>query len=406
MLALTNLYPNPLQPGRAPFNRQLFRALAKTVALHIIAPIAWTDEVRCRRSSDASLGDRRTSHDGITVDYPRFLFPPKVLRSWYGHCLLRSVRAAFDRAMQEFRPDVIYGSWAYPDGWAAVELGHRAGLPVVVRVHGSDIHLLNQFPGRRGRTVETLKRADRVIAPSRELADRVVELGAEPRRVHIIYNGVDAALFHPSPRELSRRQLNLPAGKPMILFAGNLVPLKGIDLLIDACARLAAEKVDFICHLVGQGPMRSQLERRVQSKGLGERVVFQGPKSIEELPDWYRSADVFALPSWSEGVPNVLLEAMACGTQFVASRVGGIPEIAHLGRGTLVPAGDVAGLTSAIRESLVAAHSDDALATSPPRTFGDTATELIRILQEVIGRRNSEDADLAGHADKVEVQSR
>ena len=94
--------------------------------------------------------------DGMLIDHPRYLYVPKVLRHWYGHFYRFSVRKVFARALEEFRPDIVFAPWAYPDGWAAVHLGHAAGLPVVVKVHGSDIRVLTRVRGRRRRTAEAV----------------------------------------------------------------------------------------------------------------------------------------------------------------------------------------------------------------------------------------------------------
>src|SRR6516162_682944 len=130
VLTLTNLYPNPLHPTRGPFNRQQLRVLAEHHDVRVISPIAWPDELAWRLKGGPRLpSDRRVTCDGIGVEHPRYYFPPKYLRGWYGHFYRESVRSTFRRALTEFRPDVIYSPWAYPDGWAAVELGHQAGLP-------------------------------------------------------------------------------------------------------------------------------------------------------------------------------------------------------------------------------------------------------------------------------------
>jgi glycosyltransferase involved in cell wall biosynthesis len=131
------------------------------------------------------------------------------------------------------------------------------------------------------------------------------------------------------------------------LFVGNLVPL-GIELLVSASARLVAEKINFSCYLIGQGPSQLQLEQQIRELGLERTIHCLGSKSHDELPDWYRAADVVVLPSRSERPPNVLLEALACGTRFVASDVGGIPEIADGDRGKLVPPNGVEALAKAM----------------------------------------------------------
>ena len=106
----------------------------------------------------------------MPVEYPRFVFPPRVLRGWYGRFYRWSIGPAFRRALAAFRPDVVFATWAYPDGWAAVDLAHQAGLPAVLKVHGSDVLQLKHYPTRRRGTAEALRRADRVVAVSRDLA--------------------------------------------------------------------------------------------------------------------------------------------------------------------------------------------------------------------------------------------
>ncbi len=377
ILTLTNLYPNPLQPHRAAFNRQQLNALAAGHDVSVIAPIAWTDELAARRRGGPGLpADRKTEQHGVPAEHPRYWFPPRVLRGTYGQCFQWSVRRAFTRAVREFGPALVYSPWAYPDGWAAVRLGRAAGLPVVLKVLGSDVLLLSRFPRRARKTVEALRGADGVVAVSQHLADRVVSLGVAPERVRVIYDGVNTERFRPGPVAESRRLLDLPTDEPVLLFVGNLVPVKGLDVLLQACGRLVTAGVRFSCRIVGDGPLRPSLEKNARSAGLGERVKFCGSVAHERLPDWFRAASVVALPSRSEGVPNVLLEAAACGTPFVASRVGGVPEIADLGISRLAPAGDAEALATALRPFLL----DDGAAASRPtalrRSWSDSAAEL------------------------------
>ncbi len=177
ILTLTNLYPNPFHSTRATFNGQKVRLLATRYPVTVIAPILWTDEWTARWKGKASLPrSRRIVCDGITVDHPLYLYPPKILRGWYGHCFRESVRPTFERTLAEFRPDLVYAPWAYPDGWAAVQLGHRAGLPVVIKVHGSDILRLSVHPQRSRGTIEALRQADGIVAVSRDLEEKVAAL--------------------------------------------------------------------------------------------------------------------------------------------------------------------------------------------------------------------------------------
>ena len=386
ILAITNLYPNPLQPHRGTFNRQQFRALAGRHDVRVSAPIAWTDERAARRKGGAMPEGRRVSCDGLDVEHPRYWYTPRVLRSRYGHFFLRSIKAWFDRALEEFRPDLVLAAWAYPDGWAAVELGHRARLPVVDKVHGSDILTLPQTPGRGARTAEAMRRADGVVAVSRDLAEKVAQMGADARHVRVVYDGIDAGKFHPGTKDEARRRLSLPDGEPVVLFVGNLVPVKGVDVLVDACAKLLGAGTRARCFIIGQGPLDEQLRRQIARLGLTDHVALVGPVLHANLPDWFRAADVFVLPSHSEGVPCVLLEAAACGTRYVASRVGGIPEIAHLNEGRMVPPGDADALAGAIAHVLSLKEPRQSPAFN--RTHEDAAVEIAAFCEEVLANHD------------------
>lgn len=383
ILVVTNLYPNPFDSNRGTFNRQQLRAVADRHHVRVISPVAWVDELAARRRGLPRLpAGRRRDCDGIPVEHPRYLYTPKVLRGWYGGFFRRSIRPAFARALAEFRPDVVYSPWAYPDGWAAVALGHAAGLPVIVKVHGSDVlGDIRRQAARLHRTAEALRGADAVIAVSRDLARNVVDLGADPGRVRVVYDGVDDRLFHPGPQAEARARLGLGGAEPLLLFVGRLVPVKGLDVLIDACAELARSGLRFRLCLVGDGPLRGSLEQRAARHGLGGKAQFCGPRPHGQLPDWFRAADLFVLPSWSEGLPSVLLEATACGTPFVASRVGGIPEIAGPVGSRLVPPGDAHLLAAALADGL-RTKGGPGPGSGPARTWEQSATDLVEVFKE------------------------
>jgi glycosyltransferase involved in cell wall biosynthesis len=134
--------------------------------------------------------------------------------------------------------------------------------------------------------------------------------------------------------------------------------------------------------ILGQGELQPRLKALASTLRCASAVVFHGSKPQETLPDWYRAADLFALPSDSEGVPNVLLEACACGLPYVASNVGGIHEIADRGHGTLVPVGDVAPLAQAM-EAMLNEKRPDAI---PARTREACIDEFIQWMEEIAAR--------------------
>jgi glycosyltransferase involved in cell wall biosynthesis len=381
ILAMTNLYPNPYQPHRATFNRQQFRALAMEHEVRVIAPIAWT----AQRNKTLLAADRTRLSDGMIIYHPRYVFTPKILRGWYGQFLVQSIRGCFRRIVSEFSPDIVLGCWAYPDGWAAVQLANEVNLPVAIKVHGSDLLTIDDQPARKQRTVEALSRADAVIAVSRDLANRAVAMGAA--RTHVVYNGVDTSVFHSGSREDARRQLGLGSPDPLILFVGNLVPVKGLDILIDALALLDKSGQKFQCAIVGTGPQQAELQNRIERLNLNNRVKLAGPRPLEELPLWYQASHLVVLPSRSEGVPNVLLEAAACGRPFVASRVGGIPEIAP--SDSLLPPEDPTALADRIRSFLDPNYHPAVDAPFRAGSWNDSARALQNVLSSVVAARGA-----------------
>ena len=382
VLVLTNLYPTPLHPHRAPFNRHQLRLLSQRHAVQVIAPIAWTDEYSGRRLGVVS-GQRSRQQDGLTVEHPRYWFPPKIARSWYGWCYWQSVKKTVRRTAQTFQPTILFAPWAYPDGWAAVKLGRELGLPVVIQVHGSDIKLLGDFPARRKQTAAAVCAADGVVAVSEDLAGCLVELGVPRGKIQVVIDGVDTTIFQPGSRTTARQIVNVQSNQTLVVFVGNLVPVKGLDILLAALAQLTKVRTSVLLAIIGAGPLRGTLEKQAAELGLAEQVRFVGSIPQTELPQWYRAADVFVLPSRSEGVPNVLLEASACDTPWIASNVGGIHEIAGRGRSRLVPPNDPTALATAIAEVLTTPPPP---AVQPAKRREDAVVELEAFLEKVIAK--------------------
>lgn len=350
---ITNLYPNPYQPQRATYNRQHFRALAKDHEIQVVAPISWFDELRGYVRGDGPLPRNRCCElDGIQVMHPRYYYCPGALRRYYGQFFFQSIHSCVLNIVKDFQPDMLLASWAYPDGYATVRLASELKIPAVVQVLGSDVNLLNQYPARSHKTWNTLRSADAVITVSQDLANKVIAEGVNPQRVSVVYGGVDTELFSPGSQQEAQAALNLTDASPMLLFVGNLVAVKAVGILISACAKLAADFPRLQCHIVGDGPLRKQLQAQAIALSLEKQICFQGLIEHGQLPAWYRAADLVVLPSLAEGVPNVLLESIACNRPYVASRTGGIPEVSNHAGCILVAPGDPQALADAIARKL------------------------------------------------------
>lgn len=348
ILFLSGTFPNALEPTRGTFNGQTVRALARSHDVVVVAPVSWRDAWRLRSAGRAM--PRLEMRDGVPVHHPLHVYPPGLLRSAYEWFLWQSVRPTVREVLSRFRPDVVFGFWVHPDGGTALRIARLCGVPGVVMAGGSDVLLLRRSPLRRRCLARVVRRADSVVCVSHHLKSAVEELGAPGERVHVVDNGVDPALFSPGSRTGARRRLGLNPHAPMLLWVGRMVPVKGLDVLLDAFAASRPQVTSATLCLAGDGPLRNDLAAKAEALGIGARVRFVGSVPHRELADWFRAATATVLPSWSEGSPNVLLESMACGTPFIASAVGGVPEIADPALDRLVPPGDIAALASAIQD--------------------------------------------------------
>ena len=353
LLVITNDFPNAYDPTKAVFNLNLARALAVHHEVAVVSPISWLDEWKARRRGAGPLPDRRILVDGIEVHYPRYYYPPRTLRSTYGWWYWRSVRGTVRRIVEERPPDAVLGYWLHPDGRAAVRAARICGVPSAVIVGGSDLLLLPNDRLRRRQVLAVLQDADALIAVNQHLKDVILGYGIPSSKVHSRQQGVDVDQFHPGDRTEARTRLGIPVEGRVLVWVGRMVPVKGLDILLQACARLRDAATPFHLYLVGDGPLRGELEADVAQLGLAGIVTFLGSRSPNQLPDWYRAADLTVLPSRSEGLPNVLRESLACGTPFVASCVGGISEISEPPLDRLVPPNDPPALAAAIAQMLL-----------------------------------------------------
>jgi glycosyltransferase involved in cell wall biosynthesis len=331
--------------------------------VRVVAPVPWPK----RRGRALAITPAES--------YPTYWYPPGMLRSHYHTAMQWSIGATLRSLTARWRPDAVLSFWTDPDGTVALQHARRLGVPGGVIAGGSDLMLLPSDPRRRNVIAATLRQADHVFAVGSVLVTRAVALGAPADRVSNFLAGVDLDHFGPGDRDNARRQLGLEHAGPLLLWIGSMVPVKATERLLEAAAELSKEYPGLSVALIGSGPREGALRAQVAAApSLGERVRFVGAVDHAALPDWFRAADLFVLPSRSEGVPNVLLEALTSGLPFVASDVGSIRDLLPFGASRVVAEGDVNALTAGIRLALQAN-----VAPPPPRPFDrlDGARHLV-----------------------------
>jgi len=382
VLFVSNLYPNPVEPTRGVFNLETVRALAERSEVRVLAAVPWYP------GSGSMKGIPRELNDGIAMRrYVRAFYTPGMLRNLHGAFFVRSIRKAVLDIRETFPFDVLYGSWVYPDGYGVVKLSEELGVPCVVHALGSDIHRRLGQPGRREKVLWTLRRAGHVICVSEYIRNHIVKAGVDAAHTRVIYDGVDTTLFRPRDARDARARLGLPMEARIILFVGSLLPIKGPEHLVEAFGKLRGRcDEDVRLVLVGKGSMEKELRERVRAMGLERLVSFAGAHPHEEIADWMAGADVFCLPSVDEGLPNVVLEALASGRPVVASDVGGIGEaVNHEDLGILVKPGDPEALAAALKDALGRTWETEKL-TARARKFSwaEHGARIMEVLREVV----------------------
>jgi glycosyltransferase involved in cell wall biosynthesis len=387
VLVVTQEFPNARYPFFSLFNRQQFAALGRRCEVEVLAPIPWFPGARlfARWSAAGRLigVPRQERIAGLTVVHPRYLHVPRIGRplagAFYAASLAREV------LRRRGRCDVLLGSWAFPDGVAAVALARLLGVPAVVKVHGSDMNVVAKRPSVAWNLRWALPRARRVVAVSRPLGDAVASFGVPRDRIDIVANGVDAELFHPRDRAAARTELGHSADKRRwLLYVGRLEKTKGVLDLLEAFSLLIGLRPDVRLVLVGSGEVGAMCERAAER--LGDRVLLAGPRLLEEVPIWMGACDALVLPSWAEGTPNVILEALACGRRVVATNVGGTPDVVtRLELGELVPPRDPEALAQALLRALDTSYDPALVAQAGARHgWGESARRLEESLREAL----------------------
>ena len=268
------------------------------------------------------------------------------------------------------RYDVVHANF-FMSGQVAAELRRALGVPYVVTFHAlGKVRRLHQgaadgFPPERERIeAAVISEADRVIAECPQDEDDLIRLyGADPGRISIVPCGYDPAEFTPRDKAAARRRLGLPTDEPIVLQLGRIVPRKGIDTVIEAVARLHHAHGLRSRLLVVGGPERvvtrasgaelARLMDLAEQRGVADFVTFVGRRDRTELADYYAAADVFVSTPWYEPFGITPLEAMACATPVVGSKVGGIKYTVRDGEtGFLVPPRDPATLADRLARLL------------------------------------------------------
>ncbi len=391
ILLSTIIFPNRFEINRGVYIKKQALELAESDKLTILVPVPYFPSFLKYRALDfyAKIS-REETVDGLKVQYPRFFVIPKILRFLHGPFLFVSLYRFYQRVIHQEKPEVLLGFWAFPDGFANVLIAKIFKLPIVIGCLGSDINQCAKPFIRRKMIGWTLRNCDQVLSVSEALKTEIVNrLNVPPERVTVIPNGIEEEKFYPQSQDEMRRILGLNIEDEIAVCVARLEPVKGVDVLIPAFAKIQGEGRLLV--IIGDGEEMPRIKRMIKKLGISGRVLLLGSRPHDEVPGWINAADLLILPSRTEGWPNTLMEAFSCGKPVVASRTGGVPEIVNSPLlGIMTNPDDVDDLARGIEEGLARNWDADIIrARVQGRSWAVVADELRAVLKQVLQRRRS-----------------
>lgn len=350
VLILTRVFPNCADRLNGIYVFRQAKPLSLLCSVDVVAPVSLFEKAKRWAKRDGNIPISEEI-EGLVIQHPVYFHIPRIFRQLSASFMFLSLYRYLKKRHTGERWDAIIGHCAYPDGLLCVMVGKRLRLPVFVTCHGTDVNVLSRIPSMRRLLKRALDQAVRVFTVSDSLKSRVADIGISPEKVIVINNGIDPKQFRIIDKAKARAHYGFPASEKILVFVGRLSREKGIDILIQALSILKDRNL--LTVIAGGGPQGESLLELAYRSGLKDKVRFLGPLADSEIPRLMNAADLFVLPSRSEGYPVVLLESLACGIPALATRVGGVHEILCDEKlGIIVPPEDPIRLAEGIEAAL------------------------------------------------------
>lgn len=328
--------------------------------------------------------------DGIRYYHPKFPVVPRYPYHWYDYSKALAVLVCILR--HRIRFDLIHAHFAYRTGYIAGLVAKTLRKPMVLNVHGSDIHRNTQPDFQpsfwRQRTLKTLEMADRIIAHSKFMNQLLIELG-QGSKTTMIPAGFVGRRFKLKDQILCRKRLDIPPDCQVLLYVGNFKQVKGTDLLPETLMHLCNIRHDILLLMIGGGDLEEELRLGFEERGLMKKVHFTGRLPNDQVGEYMKAADLLVVPSRQEGRGIVVIEALSCGLPVVGANVGGIPEtLVNDSLGLLVNPEDPAALADAILKCLERNWDREYLHKYAQQfTWENLVPPIFQVYKEVLSRK-------------------
>lgn len=388
VLTLSTLFPDATRPNFGVFVEQQTLALAARPGLEVtvFAPIGMPPFPLSlgRRHRGLRAVPEWETWRGLELERPRFVSLP-YRKTWTPKAVAHAVGGHLNFAAFLGDPvppfDVIDAEFFWPDGVAALHLSRWLGIPFSIKARGADIHLWGRRPDTARQVREAGCAADGLLAVSDALRSDMIALGIPADKIAVHYTGIDRSRFKPIDRAAAKAALGISG--PLVLTVGALVPRKNQSLAIEAMTKLPHATL----LIAGGGPDEAMLKQRIHALDLDDRVRLLGPVPHADLPRLMAAADVMLLMSRSEGLANVWVESLACGTPIVIGDIGGAREVLGSRDAGRLAAFDAAAAADAVRELLLDPPATEAVVRQVDRFSWETnAEQLESHLRRVAGK--------------------
>lgn len=350
VLWITSAYPSDEQPGSGVFHETQVQALVRLgVEVTVICPVPRNLAVFRTVKKQYQLHDEIPfvyRRNEVTVYRPRYMALPGQLR-WSQPD--KRIAATVLQTMKDYqlKPDLIHAHFAMPSGGAARLVASETSLPWILTLHGSDVNVYPHYsPIARRAFIQSVRAANQVLAVGESLLHTTKAMTG--RSCSVLPIGIDLQRFQQptQSKELLRKLLQLPQDKKIITFVGRLTEAKGVNELLEAIDQLPK---DAAVVFVGDGPARGKLK---QHPALNTRLFLPGQVENERVKDYLVASDAFALPSYTEGMPTVVIEALALKLPVICTKVGSVPDLFGKHRSLLIEPKSVSALVDRIDEVL------------------------------------------------------
>jgi len=370
ILLFTSVYPLPWKPNKATFNFQQYDQLSKKHDVDFLVPVPWLEWFLNIRQL---LGNHNYKH----VCYFPFFYIPGFFRSFNSFFLVFSIIISIKPLFKLLKAKTVLASWAFPDALACAWLKRLCRYRLYIQCLGSDINVHENNNFRKRLLSKSFDLADGVITVSKALQHKVHEL-CPKANVKTIYNGVNFEKFTISNEKFE--QLSL-------IFIGNIIKTKGIYELLNAVKIMFESGSDFHLHIVGNGSEIENIKKLIIKDNLQQSITVHGVINHNHVVNLLQKCHALILPSYREGVPNVIMEALACGVPVVATKVGGIPEVLNETNGVLINSYHENDIVVGITQCLAKTWQPESLKASISGfTWEDNVEQLSAFLFNTINR--------------------